>query len=182
MWRKTLSTVIWGGITLLAFIIILITMGCSGGKITKLGTQLEQALHEVNECGEKIDQILADNQSLNSQLDIASKQNKTLTNQLNTVEKKFYEEEQARVSEFKASDKTGDIEITIDPGDTLSFVSLVVYKDVSLWPIIWWENINNIKNPDLIYPGQVFLVRNIQDVTEEEKYNAKTLHRRRYAK
>jgi LysM repeat protein len=45
---------------------------------------------------------------------------------------------------------------TIQPGDTLGRVAMQYYGDPMLWSRI--TEANNIQNPDLIYPGQVFLI------------------------
>lgn len=45
---------------------------------------------------------------------------------------------------------------TIQPGDTLGRIARRYYGDPMLWTRI--VEANNIKNPDLIYPGQVFII------------------------
>jgi len=45
---------------------------------------------------------------------------------------------------------------TIQPGDTLGKLARKYYGDPMLWPRIM--EVNNIENPDLIYPGQVFII------------------------
>jgi len=47
-------------------------------------------------------------------------------------------------------------EYTIRPGDTLGRIAREHYGDPMLWSII--VEANNIRNPDLIYPGQVFII------------------------
>jgi len=48
------------------------------------------------------------------------------------------------------------VEYTIRPGDTLGRIARHFYGDPMQWPRI--TEANNIQNPDLIYPGQVFLI------------------------
>jgi len=42
--------------------------------------------------------------------------------------------------------------------DTLSGISQRFYKDGSFWPAIFNANKDQIKNPDLIFPGQKLLI------------------------
>ena len=42
----------------------------------------------------------------------------------------------------------------VKPGDTLSGIAAQVYGDANAWPRIFEANKDQIKNPDLIYPGQ----------------------------
>ena len=42
--------------------------------------------------------------------------------------------------------------------DCLWRISGKVYNDASLWPIIYLANRDQIKNPDLIFPGQKFKI------------------------
>ena len=44
---------------------------------------------------------------------------------------------------------------TVVKGDSLSKIAKRVYGKASLWPKIYEANRDNIKDPDLIYPGQV---------------------------
>ena len=45
---------------------------------------------------------------------------------------------------------------TVVSGDSLSKIAKRVYGDPQKWRVIYEANRNHIKNPDLIYPGQVF--------------------------
>lgn len=42
--------------------------------------------------------------------------------------------------------------------DCLWRIALKVYNDASLWPLIYVANRDQIKNPDLIFPGQKFII------------------------
>ena len=44
---------------------------------------------------------------------------------------------------------------TVVPGDSLSKIAKHFYGDANLWRRIWEANRNQIKNPDLIQPGQI---------------------------
>jgi LysM repeat protein len=44
---------------------------------------------------------------------------------------------------------------TVEKGDSLSKIAQKVYGKASLWRQIYEANQDNIKDPDLIYPGQV---------------------------
>jgi nucleoid-associated protein YgaU len=45
---------------------------------------------------------------------------------------------------------------TVKKGDSLSKIAKQVYGDASQWRRIYEANKDQIKNPDLIYPDQVF--------------------------
>ncbi|MDK2818345.1 MAG: LysM peptidoglycan-binding domain-containing protein [Spirochaetota bacterium] len=47
---------------------------------------------------------------------------------------------------------------TVVPRDTLWDISKRAYKTPWLWPNIWRANKLDIKDPDLIYPGQKFRI------------------------
>lgn len=47
---------------------------------------------------------------------------------------------------------------TIKSGDTLWAISTLYLKSPWRWPELWGMNINDIKNPHLIYPGQVLVL------------------------
>lgn len=50
-----------------------------------------------------------------------------------------------------------------------------IYNDPNLWPKIWQANLDQIRNPDLIFPGQVFTLplnspKNADELKAERKY------------
>ena len=47
---------------------------------------------------------------------------------------------------------------TVVPGDTLSGIAKKYYGRAARWPEIYEANKDKIKNPNLIYPGQVFAI------------------------
>jgi len=47
---------------------------------------------------------------------------------------------------------------TIKSGDTLWAISSLFLKSAWRWPELWGMNLNDIKNPHLIYPGQVLVL------------------------
>jgi len=47
---------------------------------------------------------------------------------------------------------------TVVPGDTLSGIARKYYGSAARWPEIFEANKDKIQNPNLIYPGQVFVI------------------------
>ncbi|MGH7658476.1 MAG: LysM peptidoglycan-binding domain-containing protein [Gemmatimonadales bacterium] len=47
---------------------------------------------------------------------------------------------------------------TVKSGDTLSRLAKQYYGDAGKWRVIHEANQDKIKNPDLIYPGQEFVI------------------------
>ena len=47
--------------------------------------------------------------------------------------------------------------------DSLWQISWKLYKDATLWPLIFMENKDQIKDPDLIFPGQRFVIPALDD-------------------
>lgn len=48
---------------------------------------------------------------------------------------------------------------TVVKGDNLWNISKAKYLNPFMWPLIYWANKEQIKDPDLIFPGQVFKIR-----------------------
>jgi nucleoid-associated protein YgaU len=67
-----------------------------------------------------------------------------------------YEMEVAKEAEAHA--KVEEWTHTVVPGDTLSGIAVKYYEDASRWPEIYEANKDLIKNPNLIYPGQTFVI------------------------
>jgi LysM repeat protein len=53
--------------------------------------------------------------------------------------------------------------------DTLWRISLIVYKNAKLWPYIYSANRSQIKDPDLIFPGQKFVIPSIEKIRKIKK-------------
>lgn len=66
---------------------------------------------------------------------------------------------------------------TVKKGDTLWFIADKEYTNAFLWPVIYWTNQEKIKDPDLIFPKQVFAI--VHDSTEEEKSKAENFAKTR---
>lgn len=54
----------------------------------------------------------------------------------------------------------GDRTHTVMSGDTLSRLARLYYQDAGAWRRIYEANRDRIRNPDLIYPGQVLIIPN----------------------
>ena len=47
---------------------------------------------------------------------------------------------------------------TVEPGNYLSQIAVVEYGNANDWPLIWNANRDKIRDPNLIYPGQVLYI------------------------
>ena len=72
------------------------------------------------------------------------------------------------VVEKPTTGKTKDY--TVRRGDSLWRISEKEYLNPFMWPLIYWANKGQIKDPDLIFPGQVFKIK--QDYSAQEKNKA----------
>ncbi|MDY6821718.1 MAG: LysM peptidoglycan-binding domain-containing protein [Deferribacterota bacterium] len=61
-------------------------------------------------------------------------------------------------------------EYKVKKGDCLWRISEKEYLNPFMWPLIYWANKAKIKDPDLIYPGQIFKIE--EDYTSSEKDRA----------
>ena len=52
---------------------------------------------------------------------------------------------------------------TVKSGDTLWDISKLFLKSPWRWPELWGMNLNDIKNPHRIYPGQVLILERLGD-------------------
>jgi|YNPMSStandDraft_1061717.scaffolds.fasta_scaffold00425_17 hypothetical protein len=66
---------------------------------------------------------------------------------------------------FRSVEKKGQYyTVKLNPSrrDCLWRIAEYFYNNPYLWPLIWIANIDKISNPDLIFPGQVFLIPDIE--------------------
>ena len=70
----------------------------------------------------------------------------------------------------KVEEKPSAQEYTVIKGDSLWKISDKKYLNPFMWPLLYWANKDSIKDPDLIFPGQIFKVR--MDYNSSEKDDA----------
>ncbi|MDR2400350.1 MAG: LysM peptidoglycan-binding domain-containing protein [Deferribacteraceae bacterium] len=58
----------------------------------------------------------------------------------------------------------------VKKGDSLWKIAIAKYSDPYFWPLIYWANNSSIKDPDLIYPDQEFVIN--RAYSESDKNNA----------
>jgi hypothetical protein len=61
---------------------------------------------------------------------------------------------EAEIAELKADEMMGERWYTVKPGDTLASIAQDFYGDPSLWRKIYEANLDRIKDPSILYPGQ----------------------------
>ncbi len=66
---------------------------------------------------------------------------------------------------------------TVKKGDCLWDIAGVEYSNPFMWPIIYWSNKAQIKDPDMIFPGQNFDI--VFEFAEEEQIRAVNLAKTR---
>ncbi len=66
---------------------------------------------------------------------------------------------------------------TVKKGDSLWEIAGMEYTNPFMWPIIYWANKAQIKDPDLIFPGQNFDI--VFEFAEEEQVRAVNLAKKR---
>lgn len=80
------------------------------------------------------------------------------------------------VTETQVTGEEGVV-YTVKKGDCLWFISGKYYANPYMWPLIYWANKNQIKDPDLIYPGQNFDI--VMKFVEEDSMKAQEFSKTR---
>jgi nucleoid-associated protein YgaU len=73
----------------------------------------------------------------------------------------------ARMREQMLKAQTEDYSVV--KGDNLWNISKAKYMNPFMWPLIYWANKEQIKDPDLIFPGQIFQIRKYFEDDEKSK-------------
>lgn len=101
---------------------------------------------------------------------------------LKKVEEEYAAAKAAEMAASQAAMKTESTVVasekyTVVRGDNLWNISKAKYMNPFMWPIIYWANEAAIKDPDLIFPGQVFDI--LKDVPAADKAKAEKFSRNR---
>lgn len=88
--------------------------------------------------------------------DLATRQQ--LDKQRKELEALRHQYESELAAQAKAHTEVGGWTHTVVPGDTLSGIARKYYGKAARWPEIFEANKGQIKNPNLIYPGQVLTI------------------------
>lgn len=83
------------------------------------------------------------------------------------AEKKMEAERQAKLRAQMMMSQTEDY--TVVKGDNLWNISKAKYMNPFMWPLIYWANKDMIKDPDLIFPKQIFKIRKYFEDDEKAK-------------
>ena len=105
---------------------------------------------------------------------------------------KYYDrvkEEQNRLDALRRALQTAEVSMTYTVGtwakdrDCLWNIAKKpkIYDNAFLWPKIWQGNRDQIKNPDIIHPGQKLTIPPKADLTKEEKAAVRSYWRKKQA-
>jgi LysM repeat protein len=89
---------------------------------------------------------------------------------LKNAESEYAAAKAAELAAAEAAKKAAPEKYTVVKGDNLWNISKAKYLNPFMWPMIYWANQNQIKDPDLIFPGQVFDI--VKDSTKADKAKA----------
>ncbi|MCX8123330.1 MAG: DUF4398 domain-containing protein [Spirochaetes bacterium] len=82
--------------------------------------------------------------------------------------------EQVANQEPKPEYKEYIVQYNPNARDCLWRIALKVYNNARLWPLIYIANKDQIKDPDLIFPGQRFVIPSLEKEKAQESTEAKT--------
>ncbi|AEI15113.1 Peptidoglycan-binding lysin domain protein [Flexistipes sinusarabici DSM 4947] len=77
--------------------------------------------------------------------------------------------ESMAAEEETTKESSGVEKYTVVKGDTLWDISDRKYMNPFMWPLIYWANKDEIKDPDLIFPGQIFNINKDYYYSEKEE-------------
>lgn len=82
------------------------------------------------------------------------------------------------------SELTNATSYTVVRGDSLSAIALAEWGDEKLWLLLWGANRSNVPDPNLIQPGQVLTVPDIEQFSVDEQSLARHYYKdwRTYSK
>ena len=125
---------------------------------------------ELNSMLDKLNVI--ENSLKNCDVEVAKKMIDEINIGLNNIKHKLGVINISKTSNMSKSSSTKDEFYTVKAGDCLWRISKKEYLNPFMWPLIYWTNKAQIKDPDLIYPKQVFKIN--KNYTKSEK--AKAIH------
>lgn len=129
---------------------------------------------------EKASALTASSKGLFDQEDYEQSKEKSMEaiNLLNSVfiamEKKAEEKRLEQESHETLQPEVREYVVKLNPEkrDCLWRIAYYMYKDARLWPIIYMANKDKIKDPDLIFPGQKFIIPPVPEKKEKEEIAA----------
>lgn len=123
--------------------------------------KIDEAQALIDKCeGEKamavLKQVKVDNETIQEEIVMGK-----------AAEKKAEAARKARLRAQMMKSQTENY--TVVKGDNLWNISKAKYMNPFMWPLIYWANKEQIKDPDLIFPKQVFKIRKYFEDDEKAK-------------
>jgi nucleoid-associated protein YgaU len=79
----------------------------------------------------------------------------------------FKRKEYDELTELEDGKRIYVVKLNIRKRDCLWRIAHKVYRNARLWPLIYMANRNKIKDPDLIFPGQRFIIPDVPEKKED---------------
>lgn len=96
---------------------------------------------------------------------------------LRNAESEYAAARAAELAAAQAAQVEAPEKYTVVRGDNLWNIAKAKYLNPFAWPLIYWANQQQIKDPDLIFPGQVFDI--VKDASDADKAKAENFSRTR---